>query len=275
MSGLNIIGVGTKRTDGMTPGIYMIVNDDTGKLYVGSALKVRHRVMAHIRMLRSNSHDNIHLQRAWNVSGPGAFSYWRVEECAPESLVSKEQEYLDKYRDTHGRQKLYNIDTRAYSKLGFRHSPETRRRMSEIKLSMSPDEKARLGAAVRAANLARGAIQKMLAARKPAIKAPKPPRGPRKPPVSEETRRLISLAQIGRKQSEETCRKKSESHKRAWANGAWANRKTRLTPPPPWSDETRKKIVSALTGRKHNPETCRKRAASIKAWWARRKAAGL
>lgn len=50
----------------MTSGIYQIKNKRNGKLYIGSSKRIEARIDKHKRMLRSNYHSNIHLQRSYN-----------------------------------------------------------------------------------------------------------------------------------------------------------------------------------------------------------------
>jgi group I intron endonuclease len=50
-------------------GIYKITNIVTNKLYVGSSIDIKRRKYEHIRLLKNNKHNNIHLQNAYNKYG--------------------------------------------------------------------------------------------------------------------------------------------------------------------------------------------------------------
>lgn len=298
---MNIIGIGDKSSYGNTSGIYLIVNNASENIYVGSAIKVRTRINGHVAALRDNRHRNIYLQRSWNAHGSNVFSFFAIEQCHREQLISKEQEYIDKYRDIYGWSRLYNIDPKAYSKLGSKHTEETKKRISAIKMNVSPEIREKLSNAVRNANNLRTTEQKekfrlVNVGRTPwnkgvpmreetRLKLSSALRGRRateetrmklslarkgKPTgrvVSQETRRKMSMAKLGKKQSLETCLKKSEAKRNAWKNGVYSNRKTSPTRKPNSKDAINR-MIAALTGRKQSPETCKKRSESVKAAWA-------
>lgn len=50
----------------MKSGIYALVNDETGKMYVGRSIDLDKRKRTHFWALRNGRHPNSHLQRAWN-----------------------------------------------------------------------------------------------------------------------------------------------------------------------------------------------------------------
>lgn len=108
----------------MNSGIYAIVNDENGNKYIGSSVDIGARWRVHLCNLRKNKHHSSHLQNAWNKYGPGAFSFTVVEKCDRDSLVSREQEYLDSEAPE------YNVYTMADSPIGHSVSPETRAKMS-------------------------------------------------------------------------------------------------------------------------------------------------
>jgi len=116
----------------MTSGIYCIRNKINGKMYIGSATNLRTRWAVHTYDLRNNKHGNKHLQYSWNKYGGRFFVFEVLEEVSVlEQLVDREQFYLDSFRES-GKE-LYNISERAGSQLGFRHSEESRRKMSQAR----------------------------------------------------------------------------------------------------------------------------------------------
>lgn len=76
-------------------GVYKIVNNTNGKLYVGSSNNIRNRWNQHRRDLNDSVHGNPYLQSAWNKYGANNFSFEIIEECAPEVQFEREQFYLN------------------------------------------------------------------------------------------------------------------------------------------------------------------------------------
>ena len=123
----------------MISGIYSIT-DATGRKYVGSSGNISKRFTRHRWQLSRNCHPNKKLQNAWNKYGAGYFSFDLLEVCYVDELVTSEQFFLDT-ENPH-----YNILNEAYSVRGlkhseefkearrsFRHSDETKKRMSEAR----------------------------------------------------------------------------------------------------------------------------------------------
>ena len=82
----------------MKSGIYKITNKITNKFYIGSAVDIKTRWSVHKRRLKTNTHDNKHLQSAWNKDGIQNFLFEIVELCEREILIPTEQKYLDEYK---------------------------------------------------------------------------------------------------------------------------------------------------------------------------------
>lgn len=64
-----------RKSPSSIPGIYLITNAITGKLYVGQAINIRRRWESHRHYLAAGAHRNGHLQRSWNKRGPEAFVF--------------------------------------------------------------------------------------------------------------------------------------------------------------------------------------------------------
>lgn len=105
--------------------IYKIVNLKNNKIYIGSAVNFRRRVLEHHRGLRNNKHHSIALQRAWNKYGEENF-IWEVLEIIDmvENLLIREQFYIDVLIPH------YNTSKTAGSTLGVKKSKEQRAAMS-------------------------------------------------------------------------------------------------------------------------------------------------
>lgn len=108
-------------------GIYKIVCTANGKVYVGSAVILSKRKREHYSALRSNRHHNKHLQRAFNKYKEGCFVFEVMFECDKENLLLEEAQIkeLDSYRKGFN---LLEIPTK--NMLGYKHTPESREKMS-------------------------------------------------------------------------------------------------------------------------------------------------
>lgn len=76
-------------------GIYCIINIQNGKRYIGSSNNIRTRLYKHRALLRSNKHENLHLQHSWNKYKEDKFDYYILEPCNIEQLLEREQYYID------------------------------------------------------------------------------------------------------------------------------------------------------------------------------------
>lgn len=121
------------RKDVAVMGIYEICNLYNGKAtaYVGSSADVGARWRQHRFDLRGSTHHNKHLQRAWVKYGSAAFEWYIIEEVYDEAeLLEREQYWLDRFLENPDA--CYNMAHRAESPMrGYKHSKETRRKMSE------------------------------------------------------------------------------------------------------------------------------------------------
>lgn len=132
-------------------GIYGIVNNINNFVYIGQTRqRFNKRYWHHHWKLRGNSHDNIHLQNAWNLYGESNFTFFIVE-CVEnnEELNVLEEKYIGEYRvleccyniQDGGQVYSYYTRTDEHRKsigeknrqhmLGRKHSNETKKKMSE------------------------------------------------------------------------------------------------------------------------------------------------
>ena len=108
----------------MYSGIYKITNTINNKCYIGSAVNFNKRFSAHKNLLNKNKHTNKHLQASYNLYGSDCFKYDILCFCSKEDLICFEQKYIDLL------QPEYNICKVAGSILGYKHSEETKEKMS-------------------------------------------------------------------------------------------------------------------------------------------------
>lgn len=76
-------------------GIYCITNTIDDRIYIGSCKNFRIRKSEHIRNLKKNTHNNIHIQRFVNKYGIDSLKFHIIEFSEILELVDKEQKYLD------------------------------------------------------------------------------------------------------------------------------------------------------------------------------------
>ncbi len=108
-------------------GIYEIVNRVTGKIYVGSAVDMEHRMYRHFIQLRKRKHCNTILQRAYIKQTTSAVFDFRVlEYCEKVDLIKREQCWMDLL------QPEYNICKTAGSSLGRKHTTESLEKMKVV-----------------------------------------------------------------------------------------------------------------------------------------------
>jgi group I intron endonuclease len=185
------------------PVIYAIFNIVNDKCYVGQALRKNRRLSDHRCSFILNTHKNKHLQAAYNKYEKDAFIYVILENLFDASNINKrEQWWIDKLKPE------YNQAPVAGSCVGFRHSQETRDKLSQIRKG-----KKRTGQALE--NIKNG--------------------WKKRGPVSDEARENMRKAQLGSKQSEQTKAKRALAMK-----GNKNNVGKRRSQPMP--KETRKKI---------------------------------
>ena len=110
-------------------GIYQILNKINGKSYIGSSINIKSRFHDHLKNLRRNTHDNIHLQRSWNKHGECNFIFEMIEPVSSvKNLIAREQWWIDNTENK------YNILKIAGSCLGMKLSDETKLKISISRL---------------------------------------------------------------------------------------------------------------------------------------------
>lgn len=111
-------------------GIYKITNLLNNKVYIGSSKYIERRYRNHFLALIKGNHVSPHLQRAFNKYGISSFSFTILEIVEnTEDLLSIEQKWIDFYQSSNDT-KGYNIRIEAESNRGFKHSEETKNKMS-------------------------------------------------------------------------------------------------------------------------------------------------
>jgi len=120
-------------------GIYKIwFEHNPDKIYVGSALGYKGKYLSqkgfrfrwriHLCDLKSNKHHSVKLQNSYNKYKIDEIRFEIIEMCHPEIGLIREQYWIDFY-DSY--KKGLNSKQNATTMLGFRHSEDTRKSMSE------------------------------------------------------------------------------------------------------------------------------------------------
>lgn len=110
-------------------GVYAVRNIVNGKSYIGSTSSrkgFRARFSHHVTCLRKGNYGCTKLQRAWDKYGSDAFEFCILEFCEKSECLNKEQFYIE---TTQAVRCGYNICHRANSRLGAKHSDETKARI--------------------------------------------------------------------------------------------------------------------------------------------------
>jgi len=71
-------------------GVYQIVNIINGHKYIGSSTNLKKRLGVHKNMLKSDKHDNPHLQNAWNKYGKENFKFEIICSCPEDKTIKFE-----------------------------------------------------------------------------------------------------------------------------------------------------------------------------------------
>jgi group I intron endonuclease len=115
-------------------GIYSIVNNNEGKMYIGSSMNLAKRILEHI----NNKQSSIYLQNAISKYKLENFTLYILEFLCTDNNLSKtelniqliemEQKYLDLFDNK------YNINpTAGKSRIGAKHTEATRELMSKVR----------------------------------------------------------------------------------------------------------------------------------------------
>ena len=106
-------------------GIYMLTNKLTNDIYIGQSKDISKRFMNYFNLSYLISRNNYIISRALIKYGYSNFSLTILEYCDKSDLLLREQYYFDKFNPQ------YNILKIAGSSRGFKHSEETKIKISK------------------------------------------------------------------------------------------------------------------------------------------------
>lgn len=113
-------------------GIYAIHNIINDKYYIGQAKDIHLRWIQHRSRLKCQTHENLHLQAAYNKYGKENFEYLVVEECEEVQLNDKEIRYIEEYDSYYNG---YNQDKGGVGCTGYKHTEEE---IAKMRLIQNP-----------------------------------------------------------------------------------------------------------------------------------------
>ena len=122
-------------------GIYIIINHESGAVYVGSTSKsFRDRLSSHLYQLKRNNHHNPHLQLAWNKYPAFVFEFTVLEYVNDIKLLDAREKYWIDYHRMFT--DIYNIELVPGQCRAFKqYKPGPRLRRSEQSRAMRRGER--------------------------------------------------------------------------------------------------------------------------------------
>ena len=106
-------------------GIYMLTNKLTKDIYIGQSIDISNRFLNYFNLSYLKSKDSFIISRALIKYGYSNFSLTILEYCEISDLTIREQYYFDKLNPQ------YNILKIAGSSLNFKHSEDTKTKISK------------------------------------------------------------------------------------------------------------------------------------------------
>lgn len=114
-------------------GVYIIKCLKNGKIYIGSSFNIIKRIDNHFKKLKNKKHINRHLQASYDLYGKDNFTWEILEQCDINFLLDREQFWMDKTQ-CYDRRFGFNNCRKSDRPLGYKHTEEAKRKMSELKL---------------------------------------------------------------------------------------------------------------------------------------------
>lgn len=234
-----------------TQGIYAITHIASGRVYVGSAIRIAKRWRNHRHELDRGIHHTRRLQAAWIKFGAKAFTF-SVLEVVPHKadLLIREQWWIDELNTVYA-DAGFNSCPVGGSRLGTKHSDETRAKLRAAWQTRPKAAVIAMGLSSRGRVLTPEHVEKMRAA---ALK------------MSHETKARITAATMGHSVSQATRAKLSKANKGQVISAAQRAMISAFHKGKVLSPETRAKMSTSRMGHAVSPETRAKLSAANTGW---------
>lgn len=273
------------------PGVYLIRNAVSGRVYVGSSSLISSRWKAHRDMLTHGTHHSPTLQRSWEKHGEAAFEFSVLEVVKDERrLLAREQYWMDEL-EAADPQKGFNVAPVAGTRRGVPQPPSVARKLRKFFTGVpkSAEHRAKIGAGNRGKVRTEDTKQRISKAVKKLMRTPEAraqaavwgaqAEGFRGHSHTEETKQALREAALKRLA---TRKGKATQLKAALAGGAVAKDKPGYWTGKKFSAEACARMSAAHLG-KPNPSASRPKSdewrrnhsAKLKLNWAARKAQAL
>lgn len=122
-------------------GIYKIVNNINGKIYIGQSINIKSRWKDHINALNRGDSSCTLLQRAWNKYGQENFSFEILELCSEDMLDEIEIKYINNYDSCNSG---YNIESGGNKNKHLSDETKEKIKTSRIGKKLSDDAKKKM-----------------------------------------------------------------------------------------------------------------------------------
>ena len=113
--------------------------------YVGQAVNIQRRWTRHKNSLNDGTHNNQHLQNAWDKYGSAEFEFEIIEICDKSELLEREDYWITELNSI---QEGFNLKTASATWLGRQHTDEVKEKMSRAHMGKikSPETCAKISA---------------------------------------------------------------------------------------------------------------------------------
>jgi group I intron endonuclease len=115
-------------------GVYTIRCSECKRIYIGSAVNLKRRFTVHLKALLNNRHHCSKLQKAFNEFGKECFTFSLLEICEKTDVLKREQFWIDSTKE------LFNSSRSAYSLLGYKHTEESKSKISKANVGIKKTE---------------------------------------------------------------------------------------------------------------------------------------
>lgn len=124
----------------MSSGIYQIQSIiKPERIYIGCSINIPNRWHDHLKTLKQNKHCNSKLQNHYNKYGKNDLVFSILVLCDKDDLLIVEQYYIDVTNP------YFNICKIAGITLGYKHTEETKKYLSKIRMGKDPWNKNKTG----------------------------------------------------------------------------------------------------------------------------------